>query len=146
MLDIKDFKSEISNFRLSTLIFELVYIDDTPEIMEEILETFLINTSKGPKEREHYHSVQTRIIEVIRVLEEREYLWNLSMENNSWRVVEKKRKAAIWVPGFNTEPFTLSECNSKLDQYRYKLFHNIGAKETNQDNINKFNKAIKLLS
>jgi len=63
-----------------------------------------------------------------------------------FQIVSKGNTRAIWVPGFKTEPFSVSQCRSKLKQYQYKLKQGKGKAETNRDNIAKFQKAIKILN
>lgn len=64
----------------------------------------------------------------------------------TFEIVSKGNQKAVWVPGFRTEAFSLSQCKSKLQGYEWKLKQGKGKPETNQENISKFKKAIKLLS
>jgi len=65
---------------------------------------------------------------------------------DAFEIVSKNGVNAIWVPGFNTEPFSLTQCNQKLKQYEYKLKHGKGKPETARANIDKFQRAIKILN
>lgn len=60
-------------------------------------------------------------------------------------IVSENGVSRIWISGFETEPFTLTQCRSKLRQYENKLQTGKGKAETNRANIRKFKAAIDLL-
>lgn len=69
-------------------------------------------------------------------------------ENESesdFEIVSKGDQKAVWVSGFKKEPFSLSQCRSKLKQYENKLSRGYGRAQTNLANIQKFQQAISLL-
>ena len=70
----------------------------------------------------------------------------LDYEPENFEIVSKGGQKAIWVPGFNTEPFSVSQCKSKLKQYEYKLENGKGKPETAKQNIIKFTEALKQLA
>lgn len=69
----------------------------------------------------------------------------ISESENDFEIVSKGDQKAVWVSGFKKEPFSLSQCRSKLKQYENKLSRGYGRAQTNLANIQKFQQAISLL-
>lgn len=125
----KENREQIEKLKQSERVSETVSKALSPSVSPEISETKRKSETVSKKKLKQKTETKSSVSEIPTIKD----------------IVSKAGHKAIWVPGFKTEPFSLSQCNSKLCQYQNKLKNKKGKASTNEANIKKFRKAIQLL-